>query len=345
MMIRRRRNAAALLLTAMLAMAGCDHSTNRATSPQNPATSTDSASPSTAPDLITLPGNSYPSAMVLAHDGSLWVTEAQVSGIAKIDKAGHITQHRVLGTDNQPYDILQAPDGAIWYTAGDQIGHVTSYGKVVGWESGVGTVDPGNPDALTVGPDGTIWYATDMGQGATAVAHAVPSRGLSTIAVLPSTRFKFPPRGITTGPDHAVWFSELAAEDDDPDGIGRVTVQGTYKSWPLPSGTSPQDIVKGPDGALWFTQTTGLGRISVSGAVSHFPVPHAKHPTCVIAGPDGALWFTTDTRVGRLTAAGNLTLWPVPGAQALSSIVAIPKGGFWLADAGTSVIRRFSPPR
>ena len=339
MTIRRRRNAVALLLTATLALAGCDDSTDRATRAQTPAA--DSANPSTAPDLITLPGNSYPSAMVLAHDGSLWVTEAQVSGIAKIDRAGHITQHRILGTDNQPYDILQAPGGTIWYTAGDQIGHVTSYGNVVGWESGVGTVDPGNPNALTVGPDGTIWYINGDGT----IRRVDPSRGPSTVVTLPSGKFAFPAHGITTGPDHAVWFSERALEEGDADGIGRVTAEGNYKSWPLPPpGTNPQHILKGTDGALWFTQTGGLGRIGVSGTVTRFPVPHAKRPTCVIAGPDGALWFTTDSRLGRLTPAGKLTLWSVPDARSLSSIVAIPNGGFWLADQAASVVRRFSPP-
>src|SRR5688572_30172734 len=58
------------------------------------------------------------------------------------------------------------------------------------------------------------------------------------------------PSGITSGPDGALWFTELGG-----DRIGRITLGGTVNEFVVPgAGSEPNGIVAGPDGALWFTQ-------------------------------------------------------------------------------------------
>jgi hypothetical protein len=72
-------------------------------------------------------------------------------------------------------------------------------------------------------------------------------------------RFPLPPgRGpndIVLGPDGALWFTELKADQ-----IGRMTVNGDVREFPIASGAQPIGITSGPDGALWFTEP-GLGKV------------------------------------------------------------------------------------
>ena len=55
----------------------------------------------------------------------------------------------------------------------------------------------------------------------------------------------FDPRGMTVGPDGAVW-----AVEPDRDGIARIATDGTFTSFPLPDGTAALGLATGPDGAL-----------------------------------------------------------------------------------------------
>ena len=60
------------------------------------------------------------------------------------------------------------------------------------------------------------------------------------------------PRGITAGPDGALWFTEHSANK-----IGRITTSGILTNeYTIPNGnaSSPTDIAAGPDGALWFVE-------------------------------------------------------------------------------------------
>jgi virginiamycin B lyase len=100
----------------------------------------------------------------------------------------------------------------------------------------------------------------------------------------------FPPptgaRGITTGPDGALWFAEEAASQ-----IGRITIAGVITEFPIPTpccNTSPIGITTGPDGALWFTEYTNgsIGRITTAGVITVFP--DGGGPFGITTGPDGA---------------------------------------------------------
>ena len=66
--------------------------------------------------------------------------------------------------------------------------------------------------------------------------------------------------GITTGPDGALWFTEVNCGQ-----IGRMTTGGLVTDFEIPSVKSrPLGIASGPDGALWFTEAWAnkIGRIS-----------------------------------------------------------------------------------
>jgi len=72
------------------------------------------------------------------------------------------------------------------------------------------------------------------------------------------------PWGITSGPDHAMWFSEALANK-----IGRIATTGAVTEYAIPTvGGGPQGITTGADGALWFTEFSAnqIGRITTAGA-------------------------------------------------------------------------------
>jgi hypothetical protein len=84
-----------------------------------------------------------------------------------------------------------------------------------------------------------------------------------------------PTRGNHAGPDGAIWFNELAANQ-----IGRITTAGAFTEFPVPTPNAfPEggEIVAGPDGNLWFTENSAnkIGRMTTSGC---------RHG---IRGPDG----------------------------------------------------------
>jgi virginiamycin B lyase len=64
------------------------------------------------------------------------------------------------------------------------------------------------------------------------------------------------PNQLVTGPDGAVWFTNVGS-----DSIGRVTASGGFRTFTGPGIDSPNTITVGPDGAMWFTNE-GTQRLS-----------------------------------------------------------------------------------
>ena len=151
------------------------------------------------------------------------------------------------------------------------------------------------------------------------------------------TEFSIPtsgsaPRGIVSGPDGALWFTEYFGNK-----IGRISTSGVITEYPLPSPLSdPAGITSGPDGALWFVESYGnrIGRITTTGVITEYPLPTSSGTMeGIAAGPDGALWFTEFSgKIGRITTSGVITEFPIPVFSAPVGITAGPDGALWFAD-------------
>jgi streptogramin lyase len=294
----------------------------------------------------------------------------------------------------EPQGITTGPDGNLWFaeTAANKIGRMTPSGALTqfslpaipaGSQPDTGSGPPG-PVAITVGPDGALWFVGVPGE-----IGRITTAGLVTEFPVPDVP---PPPGsppgtpatpatftsITAGPDGALWFMGVPGE------IGRITTSGVVTEFPVPALAAPPDsvappptvngIVAGPDGALWFAGVPGeIGRITTSGVVTEFPVPDAQPPagspaplpgtvvtpTSITMGPDGALWFTAPTEgqtgggswlVGRITTAGAVSEFPTSIAIS-SPIVTGPDGNLWFSDNNdlyritpSGVITTFSEP-
>jgi streptogramin lyase len=144
------------------------------------------------------------------------------------------------------------------------------------------------------------------------------------------------PRGITAGPDGALWFTEA-----DGGKIGRITTAGVITNeFPIPlSSVNPYGITRGPDGALWFVdggtgpEANTFGRITTSGTVTTYHI--ASDPNEITSGSDGALWFTEGiaSKIGRSTTAGVATAFLIPTVNSMpEGIAAGPDGALWFTE-------------
>jgi streptogramin lyase len=126
------------------------------------------------------------------------------------------------------------------------------------------------------------------------------------------------PKGIVSGPDGALWFTNWGAAHGANGSVGRITTSGVFSYYRARGVISPVEIADGPDGALWFANYFGraIGRITTAGQITLYR--DISYPLSIAAGPDGAMWFASSvtSTLGRITTAVTpaiRTLRPVAG--------------------------------
>ncbi len=243
-----------------------------------------------------------------------------------------ITEYPVpSGLSEEPYDITNGPDGALWFTEpnGNRIGRITTSGAIT--EYVVPTANS-SPSGITAGPDGALWFTeSGAGQiGRITTAGAITEYGAGG----PYSG----PEGITAGPDGALWFAEGET-------IGRITTAGALTQYRLPSlptppigiptGSDAYAITAGPDGALWISAYFAIWRLTTSGTFTMFNGGGGGGGIgnlwgALRLGTDGALWFEG----GRITTSGTVTQYSVPGG--VNGITAGPDGALWFTEGPPS---------
>ena len=162
-----------------------------------------------------------------------------------------------------------------------------------------------------------------------------------SITEYPIPTSKSSPESIATGPDGALWFTEIGANK-----IGRITTGGAVTEFPIPSpNVDPGGIAAGPDGALWFTEILNatIGRITTTGRITEFAISaSSSSPYQLAAGADGALWFTDfgTNSIGRITTGnvGGLVATVLPSSRSVevgntaTAFATIINSGSWAAS-------------
>jgi virginiamycin B lyase len=188
--------------------------------------------------------------------------------------------------------------------------------------------------------------ATTMGQGVVGLDFGNGNAGQVTAFRVPTANSE--PFSIVPGPDGALWFTELQANQ-----IGRVTTAGAITEFPLPStlpNSNPVGIAVGADGNFWFTDVqfdfpfgAEIGRMTPTGEVTLFPNASGLR---ICSGPDGNVWFTDSTgnNVGRITPSGIVTLFAIPTPAAeVAGITAGADGNLWFVERLANQIGRVTP--
>ena len=123
-------------------------------------------------------------------------------------KAGTITEFPTPTGSSDPIGITTGPDGNLWFTAGTDIGRITTAGSVTGFPVPQAL---GEPQFITAGPDGNLWFTALSGNAIGRITTA------GSFTAFPIPTASSGPQGITAGPDGNLWFTEL-----DGDQIGRI---------------------------------------------------------------------------------------------------------------------------
>jgi virginiamycin B lyase len=220
-----------------------------------------------------------PFSITAGPDGALWFTEQVAAQIGRITTAGVITEYPVPVPS--PYDgmflngIAAGSDGALWFAdnAGSTnvhcfafpsgcnlpgVGRISTAGAVTEYTLPASPNGFGDPQAITSGPDGALWFTDgqgNIGRITTAGAATRYSPGGTGMGL---------GWGITTGPDGALWFTQEGCPSctpmATPPTIGRITTGGVFTEFPIPSATAqPFGITAGPTGSIWFTEGGSAG--------------------------------------------------------------------------------------
>jgi streptogramin lyase len=212
----------------------------------------------------------------------------------------------------------------------------------------------GNPEYITSGPDGNLWFTVNSSTGSGFVGGKVgrvTTLGTpSEFSILSSSEISQSIRGILSGialgPDGNVWYDVLASNGRAY--VGFVGSNGGVTNY-LFSMTSPRlgGITSGPDGNLWVaveTATPSSGSdtvevVSPAGAISEKVLPTYDGSQGITAGPAGDVWITESSRtaIARITIDGTVTEH-IPSSEPIR-IATGSDGNIWFSEGNDSVGR------
>jgi virginiamycin B lyase len=237
----------------------------------------------------------------------------------------------VIGTTAVPNDVVQGPDGNIYFTLSNSaaVGRMTTTGSN---EQGIGLT----ADATGIAADGTYVWATEPTNNAIAQITVTPS-----LSVFEQTLGPASPTAIVKGPDNNMYFTEGSY------GIGEINdslvLFGPYAS-NLPGSAMCSDGAS----AVWYplSGSAMLAKFNVTtDTPTYYSISPAIAATCTL-GPDGNIWFTYDTPTpgfGRISTSGTgLALFPLAAGSNPQGIVAL-NGMLFVVDRANNAILAIQP--
>ena len=265
---------------------------------------------------------------------------------------GTISEFSLPDSRFLPGDITASPDGNLWFTALAEktptgtVGRFTPHGAVNVFPLPSGSFS----HSITSGPDGNLWIKEPGKIARITTAGAIREFPLSSSSHVdtmnwPATLYGSTLWGdITTGPDHALWFTDPPLSLSQNGKIGRITTTGTISEFST-SKIQPYGITLGSDGNLWFTAVDYskfggvIGRITPTGTIRLFPLPEGFFSLYIISGPDGNLWFKEadldgwNDKIGRITQTGTISEFPVPDRLSnVNGITVGPDNAIWFTE-------------
>jgi streptogramin lyase len=303
--------------------------------------------------------NSEPRYITVGSDGNLWFTEGNEfftpnpdpntggtfhNQIGRITPAGEITEFRVEGCQCFLNDIVQGPNGVLYFTTNsNRLGRITTAGTIqsfietpfdVGdslarrgnnlwindfntgsiWRynvpNGVFTEFPtgSTPLDVAVDPNGIVWFTGTDANGDGQIGRLNPRNGRLTSTPVTGSR----PGHIAIASDGKVWFTDRFNHRVgylDPSNNNQVTQFGT-----LTPNAGPQDIAAANDGSMWFAQATvgNVARISPDGTITEAGRTVKDDPNSGLESAFGITVFPEDQSVWYTKPADNMVAHLTP---------------------------------
>jgi streptogramin lyase len=246
---------------------------------------------------------------ITSLDGSLWFTVPGANGIAEVAAVTHslsvysLSPANINVTGFSSQIIADPANNLLYFTEPGAIGIFSpTTGTVTGQVSlptGVGTQ---MPSAITVGPDGNVWFTESDGTSASVGVIDTTTQTYINEFSLPTSS---QPEGITAGPDGNVWFTETGsgaigmievASLTNPvlDTLGpAISIPVEGQAGGVVASPQPVGITTGPDNNLWFADSSGaIGVVTLNNSAA-FTVTSAPAMT-VTAGASIGLAVTAE---------------------------------------------------
>ena len=286
-------------------------------------------------------------------------SHAAATAVTAATTASHIVYYNVgsnPNTDFNGFDILQGPDGNIYYTtlgpcSGNNCVSPGSVGKLDAASGAFTEIQlSSGPRGLVFTPDGALW-AAELGVAKLARITPFTPGGVQEIP-LPNTGGTNPgARSVTYGNDGSVWFT-LQFQSK----IGKIPASGPYTqaavtTYSVPNGppgtpqfrARPFGMVNGPDGNIWFTDLLNgmVYKSTTAGTMTGYITPLQKtygatntsSPFYISAGSDRRLYVTLGGGNGVNGYLQQLATWGTFG------YLGIPLNGSpFLTRAGGSIV-------
>ena len=176
------------------------------------------------------------------------------------------------------------------------------------------------PYAVTVGPDGKIWFA-DSGNhtGGASVGRMGTDGSITSADVFPLPTEELA-GDIEAGPDGLLWVRQGTHVSKVPADLDATSdIQG----WTTSNTGGWGHITPGPDGRLWFSVDNYVGAITTGGTeveyYSGYTETFTNDVRALVAGPDGKIWFANDVQIRRMSTAGVVDdpgdVFPLPSGH------------------------------
>jgi virginiamycin B lyase len=268
-----------------------------------------------------------PLSITNGSDDNRWFVEGNLDSvlespaIGRITPAGEITEYPVNCSFCSLSDIVQGPEGILYFTSNEPIlGRITTSGDFLApipmpdsdvlagdlavHGNDIWITDFNNdslrrydvatrqfaqfpvpePADVAVDSGGRVWFTAPLAPG---IGELNPATG--AVKVTPTERI---PRQLTVASDGDIWFTARFAPQQ---GVGELDPDtNKVREFALVS-VGPEGIAASSDGSVWFTQSTkgNIARITDDGVITESKVVRGSEPSGITVAPNGDdPWYT-----------------------------------------------------
>jgi virginiamycin B lyase len=262
------------------------------------------------------------------------------------------TSHKPTRT--YPIGITTGPDGAIWFAERGlgRLGSITTHGQFPNSIRLRGVTPARFPQNIALGPDGNLWATCGTLNTYRQQSHGDPDPYGAIMRVSTTgTMHQFPlqtmdsdPRGIASGPDGKLWFTEARGA------VGNITTDGVIEEANLPKNNAAFPIAVGPDQNLWFGESfnsrigrvkTDLRSVKTDLRIKIFKLPKKDGPYGIVSGSYGNLYATLaqTASVAQINTMGVITAeWALSKGSYPKGIALGSDGNLYVAEFDGSSI-------
>ena len=287
--------------------------------------------PSGSTSLSKMTVNSADDVVTLAYNGAAKISATVTSAVhgaaadqtAIFEPANVSAEYPLPNPDGAPTDIVQGPDGALWFTEGpgNRIGRIDRTGSITEYATS------GSPNRIVAGPDGALWFS-ELGS-AKQYGRVATDGSITEYTIMLPGGVSATPAALAFGADGNLYV----ADNGSNPGVDVVTpaTGAVVTTYAFLGNPVPKAVVSGPDGNIWVGLTGSVGRIQLlTGLATNYVT--SGDMSSVVAGTDGNVWFTDRSgKIGNVTPLlGLVTEYAVPRfGHDVYKIVAAPDTTYW----------------